>query len=97
MGLAAPDFTPPSSEGGTLSLRDLKGKIVVVYFYPKDDTPHCAKQACSFLDASAEFKKIGVAVIGIRKNDLQSHERFKEKYPLPFPLLSDADGSVIEA
>jgi peroxiredoxin Q/BCP len=96
-GSAAPDFTLPSSEGGSLSLHDLKGRIVVLYFYPKDDTPHCTKEACSFRDASAEFKKMGVAVVGISKDDLQSHERFKKKYGLDFPLLSDHDGSVIAA
>jgi thioredoxin-dependent peroxiredoxin len=96
-GMAAPDFTAPSSEGGTLSLHDLKGRIVVLYFYPKDQTPHCTKEACSFRDARTDLQALGAVVIGVSKDSEESHRKFKEKYALNFPLLSDPDGAIITA
>lgn len=96
-GMAAPDFTAPSSEGGNLSLHDFKGKIVVLYFYPKDQTPHCTKEACSFRDARSEVQALGAVVLGASKDSVESHMKFKEKYSLNFPLLSDPDGTIISA
>jgi thioredoxin-dependent peroxiredoxin len=97
VGDKAPDFILPSSEGGTVSLQDFQGSPLVVYFYPKDDTPGCTKEACNFRDSIDELKKAGAAVIGISKDDLASHAKFKDKYKLNFPLASDQDGKTIEA
>lgn len=97
VGSPAPDFSARSTEGGTVSLRDLKGTIVVIYFYPKDDTPGCTKEACAFRDANVEMRKRGVVVLGVSKDDMKSHEKFKAKYGLNFPLLSDPDGTIIGA
>lgn len=89
----APDFTLPSSTGGEISLSDYRGsKSVVLYFYPKDDTPGCTKEACSFRDSMAEFEKLGAQVLGVSRDSLGSHQQFAAKYQLAFPLLSDADG-----
>jgi len=93
-GKAAPKFTLPSSEGGEVSLEDLKGKTVVLYFYPKDDTPGCTREACAFRDAQAALKKKGAVVLGVSGDSLAAHERFKGKYKLNFPLLSDPDKAV---
>lgn len=94
-GAPAPDFTAPSSEGGSLSLKDLRGKVVVLYFYPKDGTPHCTKEACSFRDARTELQTLGAVVIGVSKDSLEAHRSFKVKLGLTFPLLSDPDGTII--
>lgn len=94
-GMPAPDFSAPSSEGGTLSLKDLRGKVVVLYFYPKDNTPHCTKEACSFRDARTELQALGAVVIGVSKDSVQAHRAFKEKHGLTFPLLSDPEGIII--
>jgi peroxiredoxin Q/BCP len=96
-GSAAPDFEAPSSEGGTLRLSSLRGKIVVLYFYPKDDTAFCKKEACSFRDAFGDMQKMGAVLLGVSKDDLNSHDRFKKKYNLPFALLSDPDGKIFTA
>jgi peroxiredoxin Q/BCP len=93
-GKKAPDFTLPSSEGKTVSLKDLKGKTVVLYFYPKDDTPGCTREACAFRDTQAAIKKKGAVVLGVSGDSLQSHEKFKAKYKLNFPLLADTDKAV---
>jgi peroxiredoxin Q/BCP len=93
-GKKAPEFALPSSEGGELSLKDLKGKTVVLYFYPKDDTPGCTREACAFRDSQAALRKKGVVVLGVSGDSLASHERFKTKYKLNFPLLSDPDKAV---
>ena len=93
-GKKAPDFTLASSEGGEVSLKDLKGKTVVLYFYPKDDTPGCTREACAFRDSQAALKKKGVVVLGVSGDSLASHEKFKAKYKLNFPLLSDPDKAV---
>lgn len=93
-GQKAPDFSMASSEGGEVSLKSLKGKNVVLYFYPKDDTPGCTREACAFRDAQAQIKKAGAVVLGVSPDSLEAHGKFKTKYKLNFPLLSDADKAV---
>ena len=96
IGDKAPDFTLPGDGGGKLSLRALRGKPVILYFYPKDDTSGCTAEACGFRDALPDFSKSAAAVIGISKDSVASHDKFKQKYRLPFPLASDADSDVCE-
>lgn len=96
-GDKAPSFSLPSDNGETISLKDLKGKTVVLYFYPKDMTPGCTQEACDFRDAQAKFKKSNAVVLGVSKDSVERHVKFQEKYDLNFPLLSDEDGSVCEA
>ncbi len=97
-GQQAPKFSLPSSGGGTISLDDYLGKKnVVLYFYPKDNTPGCTKEACSFRDYSAEFDQAGAVILGVSADSVKSHEGFAEKHHLSFPLLSDADKSTITA
>ena len=93
-GRKAPGFVLPSSEGGEVSLEGLKGRTVVLYFYPKDDTPGCTREACAFRDSQAALKRMGVVVLGVSGDSVASHEKFKDKYKLNFPLLSDADKAV---
>lgn len=93
-GQKAPDFTLPSSAGGEVSLKSLRGKRVVLYFYPKDDTPGCTKEACAFRDAQAKIKKTGAVVLGVSPDSVASHEKFGAKYKLNFPLLADGDKAV---
>jgi len=93
-GSIAPDFTLPSSDGGSVSLSGLRGKPVVLYFYPKDDTSGCTTQACGFRDAWAEVRNTGAVLLGISPDGLASHARFREKYRLPFALLADEDHAV---
>jgi peroxiredoxin Q/BCP len=93
-GKKAPDFKLESSEGGQVSLKDLRGRTVVLYFYPKDDTPGCTREACAFRDTQAALKKKGVVVLGVSGDSLASHEKFKARYSLNFPLLSDPDKAV---
>jgi peroxiredoxin Q/BCP len=95
-GKAAPAFTLTDAGGKKVSLADFKGNDVVVYFYPKDDTPGCTKEACGFRDNWAELEQRGVVVIGISPDDAASHTKFVEKYSLPFILLSDPDRKVME-
>lgn len=96
-GIKAPAFTLPDESGNPVSLSDFTGKKVVVYFYPKDNTPGCTRQACAFAAAYEDFKKIDVAVIGISKDSQRSHTNFIKKYDLPFILLSDPEREAIEA
>lgn len=91
VGSKAPEFTLLDKEGNLVSLSDFRGKRVVLYFYPKDSTPGCTKQACAFANAYDEFKELDVPVIGISKDSVASHKRFAEKQSLPFILLSDPD------
>lgn len=93
-GERAPDFDLPSTEGKDLSISDFKGKWVVLYFYPRDDTPGCTAEACSFRDNNAELEREGVAVLGVSTDSLESHEKFREKQNLNFPLLSDQTADV---
>ena len=95
-GKAAPAFTLESTEGGTVALKNLKGKTVVLYFYPKDDTSGCTAEACSFRDSYADFAAAGAVILGVSPDDLKSHSKFKAKYNLPFTLLADADHAVAE-
>ena len=95
-GSAAPDFELVSDSGETVRLADLRGKPVVLYFYPKDDTPGCTAQACGIRDAWGEFERAGAVVLGVSPDDEASHVKFKEKYELPFQLLADTDHAVAE-
>lgn len=96
-GRKAPDFTLEDAAGRRVSLSDFKGRDVVVYFYPRDNTPGCTKEACGFRDHSKELQRAGVVVLGISSDSPASHKGFAEKYRLPFPLLSDPDRRVMEA
>jgi peroxiredoxin Q/BCP len=93
-GKPAPDFDLESDEGATVRLSELRGKPVVLYFYPKDDTPGCTKQACGFRDAYDEYRERGAVVLGVSPDDTSSHQKFKEKYQLPFTLLADPGHEV---
>jgi peroxiredoxin Q/BCP len=95
-GKKAPAFTLQGNDGKTHSLGDYKGKTVVLYFYPKDDTPGCTKEACGFRDSNAVFKKSGVVVLGVSKDGVESHNKFAGKYKLPFTLLSDPKTEVMK-
>ena len=97
IGTKAPEFTLPDKDDNTVSLTDFAGKKVVLYFYPKDNTPGCTRQACAFAEAYQEFKKINAVVIGISKDSMASHQKFAEKYGLPFILLSDPELTAIQA
>lgn len=92
----APNFTLPDQQGITRALRDYRGRWVVLYFYPKDDTPGCTKEACNFRDSYHELQKLGAEVIGISKDSVASHAKFAAKHSLDFPLLSDESHKVIE-
>ena len=96
-GMQAPDFSLVDKDGNPVSLSDFAGKKAVVYFYPKDNTPGCTRQACAFAAAYGEFEKRGVVVIGISKDGVASHAKFAQKYGLPFILLSDPDLTAIKA
>jgi thioredoxin-dependent peroxiredoxin len=95
-GKPAPDFELESDSGETVKLSDLRGKPVVLYFYPKDDTPGCTRQACGIRDAWTEFQRAGAEVYGISADTQASHERFRSKYSLPFTLLADPDNKLAE-
>ena len=96
-GTPAPDFTLSTDSGDNLSLSSLRGKAVVLYFYPKDDTPGCTTQACGIRDAWGEFERAGAVVVGVSPDGDASHAKFKEKYDLPFTLLADTDHEVADA
>ncbi len=93
---AAPAFSLPGSTGNAISLADFKGKKVVLYFYPKDDTPGCTKEACSFRDGIKDLEKAGAAILAVSPDDVTSHRKFRDKFSLPFPLLADTDHAVAE-
>ena len=95
-GAKAPDFTLPTHDGSKLKLSSLKGAPVVLYFYPKDDTPGCTKEACGFRDAKAKLAKHKAVVLGVSPDSPESHESFRRKYKLPFTLLADTDHAVAE-
>ena len=97
VGDKAPSFKMPADGGGELSLDALKGKAVILYFYPKDDTPGCTKEACGFRDALPDFSAANAAIIGVSKDSVAKHDKFKAKYDLPFALGADEDGAVCEA
>jgi peroxiredoxin Q/BCP len=95
-GDTAPDFTLPRDGGGEISLSEFKGKNVILYFYPKDDTPGCTTESCGFRDSLPEFENINAQIIGISRCSVKSHDKFREKYQLNFPLVSDENGDVCE-
>ncbi|MFN6525960.1 peroxiredoxin [Nostoc sp. ChiSLP03a] len=97
VGTDAPAFTAKDTNGNTVSLSDLRGKTVVLYFYPKDDTPGCTKQACSFRDAQSQYQGKDIVILGVSADDEVSHQAFTQKYNLNFPLLADTDKSLIKA
>jgi thioredoxin-dependent peroxiredoxin len=96
VGTKAPDFTLPTDGGGTVTLSQLAGKKIVLYFYPKDDTSGCTAEACGFRDATPDYGGAGAVVIGVSKDSVASHDKFKQKHGLPFILASDGDGKVCE-
>ncbi len=95
-GDKAPAFSAPTNGGGHMALSDLKGKPVILYFYPRDDTPGCTKEACAFRDYFADFKKKGAVVLGVSVDPVKAHDKFVEKFKLPFPLLADVDKKIVE-
>jgi peroxiredoxin Q/BCP len=96
-GDEAPLFTAPANGGGTVSLAELRGKNVILYFYPKDDTPGCTKEACAFRDENAAFKRKGAAVLGVSVDPVKAHDKFIAKYQLPFTLVSDESRQIVQA
>ena len=96
IGDKAPDFALPTDGNGTVALKALRGKKVVIYFYPKDDTSGCTKEACGFRDAMPDFSKIAATIIGISRDSVRAHDKFKQKYALTFTLASDESGEVCE-
>ncbi|HAT97980.1 MAG: thioredoxin-dependent thiol peroxidase [Acidaminococcaceae bacterium] len=96
-GTKAPDFSLPDQDGNTVSLQDFKGQKVILYFYPKDNTPGCTKQACNFGELFPQIREKGAVVLGVSKDSVASHKKFQEKYHLPFTLLSDPELTVIQA
>lgn len=96
-GDKAPDFDAPASNGGRISLASLAGNNVILYFYPKDDTPGCTKEACAFRDHFADFQKKKAVVLGVSIDPVVSHDKFTAKYKLSFPLLADADKKIVQA
>ncbi len=96
-GVKAPDFKAATDGGGSLKLSSLKGKHVVLYFYPKDDTPGCTKESCGFAETHGEFTGKGAEIVGVSKDSVARHDKFKSKYDLPFTLVSDEDGAICDA
>ena len=97
VGTKAPSFTLPDQNGNMHTLEDYRGKKVILYFYPKDNTPGCTKQACGFAELYPQFQEKGAVVLGVSKDTVASHKKFEEKYGLPFTLLSDTEKEVIQA
>jgi peroxiredoxin Q/BCP len=96
-GDPAPDFSAPTSGGGNVSLADFRGHHLILYFYPKDNTPGCTKEACGFRDQFAAFKQAGAVVLGVSTDPVKAHDKFVEKFKLPFPLLADMDKKIVSA
>lgn len=96
-GDPAPDFSLPDGDGTVVSLKDLRGKWIVLYFYPRDNTPGCTKEACSFRDSYPDYQGQNVVVLGVSTDDAKAHTKFSTKFNLPFPLLTDAEGTVATA
>lgn len=96
-GDAAPDFSATTNGGGKVALADFKGKNVILYFYPKDDTPGCTREACGFRDGFAEFQKRGAVILGVSTDSAASHDKFVEKFQLPFSLLADEDKKIAQS
>ena len=96
-GTKAPDFSLPDQDGNTVSLKDFKGQKVILYFYPKDNTPGCTKQACNFGELFPQIREKGAVVLGVSKDSVASHKKFQEKYHLPFTLVSDTELTAIKA
>jgi len=96
-GDKAPEFSVAASGGGTISLADFRGRNVILYFYPKDDTPGCTKEACAFRDEFAAFKQRGAVILGVSTDPVKAHDKFTDKFKLPFPLLADVDKKIVEA
>ena len=96
-GTSAPAFKTTDANGEDVSLKDLRGQKVVLYFYPKDDTPGCTKEACSFRDAFSKFKKSGITILGVSPDSEKSHQKFATKYKLPFTLLADKEHAIADA
>ena len=97
IGTKAPDFTLPDQDGNPVSLSDFRGKTVVLYFYPRDNTPGCSRQACAFAQAFADFQALDAVVLGVSKDSTASHQKFAAKYDLPFRLLSDPELTTLQA
>src|ERR1044072_5348935 len=97
VGQNAPEFSIVDDSGKTVKLSDFKGRKIVLYFYPKDDTPGCTKEACNFRDGISELKKQGAIVLGVSADSVESHKKFKKKFDLNFPLLADTDKKIAEA
>jgi len=97
IGTVAPEFSLPDQNGKVHALSDYRGKKVILYFYPKDSTPGCTKQACGFAERYPQFTEKGAVVLGVSRDSVASHKKFEEKYGLPFPLLADTDLAVIQA
>ena len=95
-GDQAPNFTAPTETGEKISLSDYKGDYIILYFYPKDDTPGCTTEACAFRDHRDVFESLNARIIGVSKDSVEKHEKFKNKYALPFPLVSDENGTICE-
>lgn len=96
-GITAPNFTSKDDAGNPVTLSDFEGKTVVLYFYPKDDTPGCTKEACSFRDSYEAYQGKDIVVLGVSRDDETSHKAFKDKFSLPFPLVVDTDGTISQA
>ncbi|NJK34131.1 MAG: peroxiredoxin [Oscillatoriales cyanobacterium SM2_2_1] len=97
VGDRAPNFTTQDTQGNSISLTDFAGKTVILYFYPKDDTPGCTKESCSFRDRYDAYREKDLIVLGVSADDVTAHQQFSQKFNLPFPLLADIDGSIIRA
>ena len=97
VGDRAPDFSLPDGDGNTINLADLRGKTVVLYFYPRDNTPGCTKEACGFRDRYADFEANNVVILGVSTDDAKKHTKFTQKYDLPFPLLCDTEAELSTA